>query len=246
MSMGIPFSANRTFSLDFSRVSNSGSPGRVYNALRQYEEFQVLFGDRLQKHCFNGGALTTESLQERWDTLVDLVRSPVVAESARWGKDVWSGSNRVNPFTRNVQWNAAENYVRNTFIPNRTNAILTHFRNVGLFPEEPAPVATPRSTLSPTPFDVTLTTDSLGSVIYYTIDGTDPRVLGLSSGSVSEDSQVRYYPHARWTRKSERPGRTSILPPISALGLSGQTALVSKSPRDTKTSLARISPTCTP
>lgn len=193
MSMGIPFSANRTFSLDFSRVSNSGSPGRVYNALRQYEEFQVLFGDRLQKHCFNGGALTTESLQERWDTLADLVRSPVVAESARWGKDVWSGSNRVNPFTRNVQWNAAENYVRNTFIPNRTNAILTHFRNVGLFPEEPAPVATPRSTLSPTPFDVTLTTDSLGSVIYYTIDGTDPRVPGgLSSETlISEDSQVR-------------------------------------------------------
>lgn len=193
MSMGIPFSANQTANLDFSRVSNTGSPGAIYAALRRYEEFQIFFGDRLQKHCFNGGALTKEPLEERWNTLVDLVRSPVVAESARWGKDVWSGTNRPTPFTRNNQWARAEAYVSDTFIPDRTDAIISHFRNVGLFPEEPAPTAAPASNVSPIPFEVTLTPGSPGSSVYYTTDGTDPRVPGGTFREVliSEDSQVR-------------------------------------------------------
>ena len=95
--MGIPFSDLQTFENDFSRINNARSPGIIYDALRRYPEFQLFFADRLRKHCFFGGALTLGPLRESWIDYTETVRSPVVAESARWGVQAWLEQDRFSP-----------------------------------------------------------------------------------------------------------------------------------------------------
>lgn len=193
MSMGIPFTGTQTYENDFSRVANDGSPGIIYDALRRFPEFQLFFADRLQKHMFFGGALTTEPLQNMWNHYVDQIRTPVVAESARWGVQAWLERDRFRPFTRNAEWNSAVNWVRDQFIPNRTREVLDHFTSVGLYPGTSAPVANPLGSNSTSPIEVTLSSGTTNSSIYYTIDGSDPRIPGRSTllPLIGEDSPVR-------------------------------------------------------
>lgn len=193
MSMGIPFTGPRTFENDFSKVANDGSPGIIYDALRRFPEFQLFFADRLQKHMFLGGALTAEPLLETWAGYVDQVRTPMVAESARWGVQAWLEPDRFSPFTRNDEWIPAVNWVRDQFIPNRTREVLDHFTSVNLYPETNAPVANPPASNSTSPIEVALSSSTPDSAIYYTTDGSDPRIPGMSSllPLIDEDSPVR-------------------------------------------------------
>jgi len=46
--------------------NNNNCPSRVFQQLRQNEEYRRLFADRVQRHCFNGGALTPETAYIRW------------------------------------------------------------------------------------------------------------------------------------------------------------------------------------
>lgn len=176
MSMGIPFSGLQTPSLDFSRINNDGSPGIIYDALRRNPEFQLFFADRLQKHLFGGGALTTGPLQQTWDDLHEPLDLPMVAESARWGVQIWLWNDRRSPVTRDGHWRPASHWVRNRFIPRRSDHLLSHFRDRGLFPDSPAPRATPAAHQASQPIAVTLTTSDEEGVIYYTTDGSDPRL----------------------------------------------------------------------
>ena len=174
MSMGIPFSAPRGYVTDYARVNNDNSPGIIYDSLRRNAEFQLRFADRVHKHMFNGGALTVTELRALWDPLVAEVRSPMVAESARWGLEAWDGF-RFTPYTRDREWLPATDWIRSQFITNRSRIVLGQFENIGLYPGTRAPVLNPVLTSSPTPIDVTMSTSTPGATVYFTTDGTDPR-----------------------------------------------------------------------
>ena len=193
MSMGIPFSDLQTFENDFSRINNARSPGIIYDALRRYPEFQLFFADRLRKHCFFGGALTLGPLRESWIDYTETVRSPVVAESARWGVQAWLEQDRFSPFTRDDEWLPAVNWVRDQFLPNRTREILNQFRQMNLYPNTEAPLILPFGVNSETPIEVSMNTRTNNSTIYFTKDGSDPRIAGLTSTAVliGETSNVR-------------------------------------------------------
>jgi hypothetical protein len=53
------------FFRDRTEVNNAFSPARLYDSLRENAEFRLRFADRLQKHLFDGGALTVEAGQQR-------------------------------------------------------------------------------------------------------------------------------------------------------------------------------------
>ena len=182
MSMGIPFSRNesngrdnpRSWRNNFTRIDNRNSPGIIYDALRQNQEFQLHFADRLHKHIYNAGALSAENLQRQWDQLVTKVQTPVVAESARWGRDSWGGS-RGAAYTRNSQWIPAVNWVRSEFLVNRSDEILRQFNEIGLYPDVVAPQPSLQETQLSGPTDLALRTTTRGAEIYFTTDGADPR-----------------------------------------------------------------------
>lgn len=151
--------------------NNNNCPSRVFQKMRENEEFRRLFADRVQKHCFNGGVLTSSAAADRWLWRANQIDKAVHAESARWGdyrRDVhrWQTA-PYELYTKESFWQPQMDYIMNTYFPNRTQSFIASLRAAGLFPSIDAPVLT----LSP---DHILAMSAGSGSIYYTIDGSDP------------------------------------------------------------------------
>ncbi|KPK79349.1 MAG: hypothetical protein AMJ81_13370, partial [Phycisphaerae bacterium SM23_33] len=85
----------------------NSSVAEPYAALRQNEEFRMLFADHAHRHLFNNGPATAEASYARYEDLANLVELAIIAESARWGDQASSA-----PYTL-AHWEAARDYVLN-------------------------------------------------------------------------------------------------------------------------------------
>ena len=155
--------------------TSGGSPGVLYAALRAHPEFAVQFGDHAQKYLFNNGALTPAAAQARWQQRATEINRAVVPELARWV-----------PGTTRDNWLNAESYVLSWF-PQRTAIFLNQLRNAGLYPQLNAPSFTPYGGLVAPNFPLTLTNSNPSGSIYFTTDGSDPRVWG---GGLAASAQL--------------------------------------------------------
>ena len=104
----------------------------------------------------------------------------MVGESARWGD-----SKREPPLTRNSHWLTEINRIANSYIPQRTGILLNQLKAKGLYPSLAAPTLNQFGGNVVAGFQLTLSAP-VGTV-YYTRDGTDPRLTG---GGVSPTAQV--------------------------------------------------------
>jgi len=132
------------------------------------------FADHAHRLLFNGGALTPEKTKERYKKLADLIYGAIVCESARWGDNKHSPAR-----TRDVEWIAERNRLYNDYFPRRTDVALGFLRGAGLYPNVDAPVFNINGSyqhggqISSTDA-VSMTAPS--GTIYYTFDGSDPRL----------------------------------------------------------------------
>jgi hypothetical protein len=163
-------------------ASNAGTPGQLFQYLRTSPEFRLLFADRVQKHCFNGGVLSLAANQDRWSGLAAQLDKAIVAESARWGDTAdetpYGTVASKTVYTREADWVPTVNNVRNSYLPalyNNANsfALIPRLRANSLYPSIDAPAFGQHGGIVPVNFALTITAPS-GS-IYYTTDGTDPR-----------------------------------------------------------------------
>lgn len=153
---------------------SDGSPGRLYAALRAHPEFRRQFGDHAQQHLFSGGALTPAVTDARWMRRATEIDRAIVGESARWG-----GGN-----TRQT-WLTAQSSVRSWF-PQRTSILINQLRNAGLYPLLNAPGFSQPGGLVPPGYALVLTNPNPAGTLYFTVDGSDPRLWG---GAVSSSAQ---------------------------------------------------------
>lgn len=162
--------------------NNAGCPSRVFSQLKQNDDFKRLFADRIQKHCLGGGALTPEKALARWNERRAQVEPGVRAESARWGdyrRDVHQFQT-AGPFylyTYDDHYLTQQDFMTNTYFPQRTDVFLDQLRAAGLFPGVDAPVFYLND--NPVFSDIISTGDELSmtaseGTIYYTTNGTDP------------------------------------------------------------------------
>ncbi|MCP4261373.1 MAG: hypothetical protein GY774_28310, partial [Planctomycetes bacterium] len=163
----------------------SADPTGLFNYLDDIEEFKVRFGDRIHKHLFNEGALTPQRNIQRWLKRADELELAVIAESARWGdyrKDMHSySSGPYRLYTKNDFWIIEKNRLINDYFPRRTDIAVNQFRSRGLYP----PIDAPEFRIDGSyqhggqiaPGDVLSIISSAGT-IYYSLNGTDPRLLG--------------------------------------------------------------------
>lgn len=152
----------------------SGWIANSFTSLMNNADFRSLFADHAQKFLFNGGALTAASSKARYLALANQVQQAMIGESARWG-DV-SGT-----LYDLADWTNTRDYVLNTWLAQRTNIFIQQLRSRNLLPSVDAPSfgvngAGQYGGLF-TPGD-TLTISASASPIYYTLDGTDPRLPG--------------------------------------------------------------------
>ncbi|MHC4497788.1 MAG: lamin tail domain-containing protein [Planctomycetota bacterium] len=145
-------------------------------ALHENEDFKMLFADRVYEHCFNGGALTDDNTQTRWDTITDYLDDAAICELARWpdgggyGAGPGGDANIAPP----------DHIDMNGFV----DIFMTALDNYGgLYPSIDPPNMTPQGGYDPNGFTVTM---SHSDIIFYTLDGNDPRepVTGNPVGTV--------------------------------------------------------------
>ncbi|NLF32934.1 MAG: hypothetical protein GX591_18865, partial [Planctomycetes bacterium] len=130
---------------------------------------------RLQKHFFNGGAMTPEAASELYQARVDEIWTALMGESARWGD--FSTPYNDDPLLRDVQWLAEYDWLMNSYFPVRANTVLEQFRSIGLYPAFNAPQFSQHGGLIHAGDPVSMTGPD-GRTIYYTLDGSDPRDPG--------------------------------------------------------------------
>jgi hypothetical protein len=187
-------------------VDASGSPAQIYNALRNNAEFQLRFADHLQKHLSPGGVLYTDPAHPIPDPAhpernvpasiylkrTTEINTAIVDESARWG-----GYLLTTNYTRDIHWlrelNNLLGYTNtpgNTanYFPLRSTNVLNQYKAIGLFPNVSAPAFNQPGGNVPAGFTLTMVNPNAGGTIYYTTNGTDPRVYG--SGAVSSGARI--------------------------------------------------------
>ena len=167
-------------------ASDSGVISTLWRALAESDDFLMTFADRVHKHCSEGGALSDAELAARFQRLADYIEGPIVAESAKWGDSSWGRED--DPHTRKDDWYPNVQAVLD-LIDGNVEHFIDELREEEYYPETEPPAFSVTVTPQEQGTVVTLTHSNRSGEIYYTLDSTDPRLLG--TGGVSP-SAVRF------------------------------------------------------
>lgn len=188
-------------SLFENNLGQSSGAAEAYGSLLDSEEFRLAFADRVHQHLFNDGALYVNPDNPAYDplspqdnvpasrfaALAETVYEPLVAESARWGDQHTSF-----PRTRDNEWQTEMDYMLGFYFQYRHDVVLEQWVAAGLYPETAAPeflVDDSRQHGGEVTAGAALgfedpNTGTQGT-IYYTTDGTDPRLVGGALNTAS-------------------------------------------------------------
>jgi hypothetical protein len=177
------------------------NPQTLHQKLMANQEYRTAFADNVQEHFFNGGTLSAQAQIDKMYELAAEIDTAIYAESARWGD-----AKVTNPRLR-ATWLARLADLENNYFHQREAVVLQQFRDAiienrdafgnytidqdaPLFPWLDAPeFFVDGAEQSGGLFDIgdELQIAANDGIIYYTLDGSDPRLLG---GGVSSDALI--------------------------------------------------------
>ncbi len=188
---------------------NRSNPAYLHEMLAYSAEYRQRFADRVQRHYFNGGALTTAASVARVNALAVQLDPVIHAEAARWGsgslnKNSWlTAKNTILSFlnTGGTAQSGFTNFGAQS--DGRASLIVTQLRGY----QDPVGTAkalfTPATLLAPVvsgafggnviaPYNFTLSNPNAAGTIYYTTNGADPRPIGggAPSGALTGASPI--------------------------------------------------------
>lgn len=185
--------------------NNGSNPTAIFKRLLTNAEFRVVFADLVHKHFFNDGIFYVDPVNPIYNPafparnpaahmfvqMLQGIDTAIVCESARWG-DVGPGR-ETTPHTRNLSFYEERDILLGTratfgghspvFFPGRSTSLLNQFRTRGWYPTVVAPKFSRHGGNVTGGFNLYMTNLYGSGTLYYTTNGTDPRVYG--SGSVS-------------------------------------------------------------
>jgi hypothetical protein len=175
--------------LTMNGITNSNAStdvGQPHARLKENPEYRLFFADRVHRLFFNAGVLTPDALIRRYTDLAGTVEKSILPEAARWGDQ--HGRN-VTP----QNWISMRDTILKTYLPQRTAVVLGQFRTAGLYPNVDAPVFYINADYqhgghiaASDGFSI----KSSSGTIYYTLDGSDPRVPGQTAQTGSSATLV--------------------------------------------------------
>jgi hypothetical protein len=169
----------------FAPFDNSGP---VPAELLQNENFLILLRDELYNLCIKSdGILTPDHVEEMYSRRAAEVEVSLLAEQARWGSNPYQSYGwhiAVDSWEVNEEWEDEKKRILNTYIPKRTKALIQHFEEKGYS----SPLASVKFKTNQRRKTLSLKNPNKSGEIYYTLDGSDPR---LSDNSLSPEA-VRY------------------------------------------------------
>jgi hypothetical protein len=168
---------------------SKSNPHYLHEFLCFSAEYRQHFADRVQRHFFNGGALTTAKALARFNALTAQVDTFIHAEAARWGstslnRNSWLSAKTVGEAFINSGGTPAGGQTSFPAQP-RTSLIVEQLKlytDTGakpLFSTLLAPTVSGAFGGNVTaPYNFTLTNPNAVGAIYYTTNGVDPRPIG--------------------------------------------------------------------
>lgn len=167
-----------------SLAFSNSNPQYLWQKLTANEEFRVLVGDHIQRHFFNDGALTGAAITNRYHARRNEIDQAVIAESARWGD-----AKREPPFTYH-DWRSYSDGLLTNYFPFRGAIVINQLRAKNLFPALGAPLMNQFGGAVPSGFLLTLSHTNLAGGIYFTTDGSDPRLPGGAVAATAESFET--------------------------------------------------------
>jgi hypothetical protein len=161
-----------------NRLGAATHVAEPYDDLKTSLEFRTLFGDRVHRAFFNGGVMSTAANAARYQEVIGEISQAIVAESARWGDMHFS-----TPLTK-AQWQAEANSVI-SWLNSRTSIFLNQLRSAGLYSSVTAPTFSQHGGEIGQGAGLTMTAPA--GAIWYTTDGSDPRLIG---GGVNPNAKL--------------------------------------------------------
>ena len=182
----------------------------IFDPLRNNPEFRLRFADRIHKHFFNDGVLFVDPDRPAWDPehpernrpaemyreVNEQIRDALVAESARWGDAI--RSDQQAPYKPDVEWQTELNDQLKEYFPQRNQIVLDQLRSPRpnsdgnadpFYPSVVAPAFDINNQYQHggqvQPGDLLTMKQQNGGTVYYTTNGTDPR---LPSGAISPEA----------------------------------------------------------
>jgi len=169
------------------------NPQWLHQKLMDHPEYRMQFADQAQQRFFNQGVLTPHHAIALWLARAAEIDLAIIAESARWGDQRSDRAN--NPYTKAHWWAEVNGYLAETFFPQRTGIVVDQLTRRGLYPSIEAPVfhvngaAQHGAQIAHTD---QLALDAPLGTIWYTLDGSDPRLPLISGqGAITMQTLVR-------------------------------------------------------
>lgn len=196
------------FSAGDSSVTKS-NPQWIWQKLAANAEFRILAADHIHRHFFNGGVLAAASVSNAIIARASQIDRAVVAESARWGD-----AKRTAPLSL-VDWKNALTNIVTSYASRRSDVVLAQLRAKNLYPSVVAPAFAQHGGAVAKGYGLAMSAPS--GTIYYTTDGTDPRLRGGAISPTAKTYAVpvtlnesvrvkaRVFRDAQWSALNEAP-----------------------------------------
>ena len=165
-----------------SLLNSSTTCGDIFKRLYKSPDFKLLVADRIQKHFFNGGVLDDRGPNSRIQQLINTLTpqvQPLMTYIANQTIDLSWYNNHINPTTG-----------RRAFLFGGGTG---SFQQTLLWPATQPPAFSQFGGVVPAGYQLTITMSApAGAVIYYTLDGSDPRVPGgaIAPGALTYSGPV--------------------------------------------------------
>lgn len=196
-------------------ISTSMGIDGLHDRLMRNPQYRQAFADRVRRHLFGEGALTDRVAADRYRRLAARIEDPMILESARWGDSppgglalrdgglLWAAYIAAKgtgaPQTRDGEWAGERDRLLAAFFPRRRDRVLWQLCDRVLYPPLVAPVVEPPGGPLTPATRVVMHPDAGGcpgadrrGVIYYTTDGSDPRLPGSGHADIPWSGQVSH------------------------------------------------------
>jgi len=153
----------------------------LHDKLKGNADYRMHFADVVYRNFFNGGPLSLPVVTDMYRARMAQIDRAIVGESARWGD-----ARRAAPHTRQ-DWVTIQDGILSKFLQPRPAFVLNWLKSANLYPSVDAPEF--RVNGQPQHGGHVGDRDSLSvtgsGTIWYTLDGTDPRVPGTPARTSS-------------------------------------------------------------
>ncbi|MBN2505053.1 MAG: lamin tail domain-containing protein, partial [Verrucomicrobia bacterium] len=149
------------------------NPQYMHEELMLNPEYRLRFADHVRRHFFNGGVLMPEAGTNRFLAKAVQINKAMRAYEARWGDANTSGVKYSM-----TDWTNRINIIVTSWFPTRTATVLAQLKADSLYPALEAPSFNQHGGDIAEGFAVSMTHPNATGTIYYTLDGTDPRLVG--------------------------------------------------------------------